>query len=417
MRAELICTGTELLLGQIVNSNARLFSQALAALGIDMYRITTVGDNRERIAAAIREASRTCDLILLNGGLGPTEDDQTREALVQELGIGEEVHPETLEKIRAYGVVRNLPPLARNDKVARVPAGAVVFPNRVGSAPGSACRADGRTYILTPGPPQELRAVLLEEIVPWLRETFGLGTEIRSRILRVVGIGESAAEEAVRDLIHSPNPTLAPTAKSGELHFRITAKADSPDEADRLIAGLEEAFRDRLGEHVYGIDHETLEGVVGDMLRRRNWRIACAESCTGGLLASTLTDVPGSSAYFDMSFVTYADAWKEKLLGVSGELLQKRGAVSPEVVAEMARGIRETAGADVGVAISGIAGPDGGSLEKPVGLVYTGVCAGGKTHTARHLFSGERADIKERSVKAALALVFRVLQEAEPGGR
>lgn len=413
MKAEIICTGTELLLGQIINSNAQLFSKALAESGIDLYKITTVGDNKKRIEEAIAAAGETVDLIILNGGLGPTEDDQTREALVSVLGLGEEIHPPTLEKIREYGKSRGLPYLKNNDKVAEVPKGCVVFANQVGSAPGSAVEVDGRIYILTPGPPHELEPLLTQEIMPWLRQRFQLKDRIMSRVMKVAGIGESTAEERVRDLIASSNPTLAPTVKRGEIHFRITAKSAEEKEAIRLLDEMEMVFRERLGTHVFGKDHDTLEMVVGQMLLERKLSISCAESCTGGLLASSLTDVPGSSNYLQFSAITYSDEWKETFLGVPWDILTKRGAVSAETVQAMASGIRAKTGSDIGVAISGIAGPGGGSLEKPVGLVYIGIDYKGEFHVKKLLLSDDRLRNKSMSVKRALSFIYEVLVNAE----
>lgn len=413
MKAEIICTGTELLLGQIVNTNARLFSRMLAEAGIDLYRITTVGDNRARIESAIRAAMADADLIILNGGLGPTEDDQTREALISVLGVSEDVHGPTLERIRVYGRNRNLPYLRNNDKVARVPAGAVVFANGVGSAPGSALHHAGKVYVLTPGPPHELEPLLFDEILPWLRTEFNLRDAIVSRVMKVAGIGESTAEERVRDLIASTNPTLAPTIKEGEIHFRISAKAGSREEAAAMLDRMETEFRNRLGHHVFGRDEETLEHAVGRLLLSRGLHVSCAESCTGGALCSALTDVPGSSGYLDLSVVTYSDEYKQRLLGVDPSILMKFGAVSAETVRAMAEGARTLSGADIGLSVSGIAGPDGGSLEKPVGLVWLGLCQGQTTRTHKLLLSGGRTRIKRLSVKHALYFLYDHLLDAE----
>lgn len=413
MKAEVICTGTELLLGQIVNSNAQIFSKALAEVGIDLYKITTVGDNKKRIEEAIRLAGSSVDLIILNGGLGPTEDDQTREALVSVLGLGETVHQPSLDRIRAYGKKWHLPYLKNNDKVALIPETAVVFENPVGTAPGSAVKSDGRTYILTPGPPHELEPVLNQLILPWLKQEFHLTERILSRVMKVAGIGESTAEERVRDLIASTNPTLAPTAKNGEIHFRITAKSNDKGEAMRLLDQMEVDFRERLGSHVFGKDEDTLESAVGRLLLEKGLSISCAESCTGGLLTSSLTDVPGSSNYMQFSAITYSNEWKEDFLGVPKDVLLKLGAVSAETVQAMAAGIRKKTGADIGVAISGIAGPDGGSLEKPVGLVYVCVDYNGKSHVKKLLLSGSRLRNKSISVKQALGFLYAVLIESE----
>ncbi len=410
MKAELIFTGTELLLGQILNTNAAYLSRELAELGVDLYRIITVGDNRERIRDAIVAASASADMVLINGGLGPTGDDQTREALMEACQVGEVVHRETLEKIREYSRSRNLPMLKSNEKVAMVPEGAQVFVNPAGSAPGSVLEKGGTTYVLTPGPPHELKALFETHIRPWMKQRYSLEGVISSRVLKVAGIGESSAEDRVKHLITSTNPTLAPTVKRGEIHFRISAKADSREEADRMMAGMESAFREVLGDYVFGTGADTLEEVLGRLLLERGLRVSCAESCTGGLLTSTLTDVPGSSGYLEFSAVTYANRWKEEFLGVPGEVLLKVGAVSPETAKAMAAGIREKTGSDIGLAVSGIAGPDGGSLEKPVGLVYTALSMGDRTVSRKHIFSGGRKAIKEMAVRAALVMLYQALQ-------
>lgn len=411
MRAEVICTGTELLLGQIINTNAQIFSRGLADLGIDLYTITTIGDNQARIEEAIRHAQKNADIIILNGGLGPTEDDCTREALVRVLGIEEEVHQPTLKKIQDYGKSRSLALLKNNEKVALVPQGSVVFTNGVGSAPASAVVRDAKVYILTPGPPHELTYLLERGVYPWLKKTYGLDVTIASRVMKVINIGESDAEEMVRDLVCSTNPTLAPTIKKGELHFRITAKADNVTLAHQLLDEMEDKFRAKMGHYVYGKDNETLEMVIGSLLREHGLQIACAESCTGGLLASTLTDVSGASDYLTFSAITYSDYWKTEFLDVPLDILHKRGAVSPETVKLMADGIRHKTGADIGLSISGIAGPTGGSLEKPVGLVYLGISMVDGTYSKKILLSGDRLFNKELSVKKMLGFLYELLCE------
>ncbi len=410
MKAELIFTGTELLLGQILNTNALYLSRELAALGIDLYRITTVGDNRLRIRDAIVEAARNSDVVIINGGLGPTEDDQTREALVEACGVREVIHQPTLDKINDYVRVRNRTPLQSNEKVAKVPEGAQVFVNSSGSAPGSVLEKEGTAYVLTPGPPHELMSIFEEHLRDWLKRRFQLNEVIRSKVFKVVGIGESSAEERIRDLINSPNPTVAPTVKRGEIHFRVTAKAPSDVQAADLIAGMERRFMDELGDFTYGSDQDNLEGVIGALLREKGLTVSCAESCTGGLLTSALTDVPGSSDYLEFSAVTYANRWKEEFLDVPQEILFKRGAVSREAVKCMAEGIRKKTGADIGLAVSGIAGPGGGTLEKPVGLVYLGLAMEEGTWSRKQMYSGGRKVIKELSARGALVLLYQGLK-------
>lgn len=417
MKAEVICTGTELLLGQIINSNARIFSQGLAALGIDLYSITTVGDNQKRIEEAIRLARSRADIIILNGGLGPTADDCSREALVAVLGRGEEVHGPSLAKIKAYSKARQLKAVKNVDKVARVPKGAQVFTNPVGSAPASISQEDGKVFILTPGPPYELTTLLEENIYPWLKQKYGLDATIVSRLMKVINMGESTAEDRVKDLVLSANPSLAPTIKKGEIHFRITAKAKTRALAEGMLDDMEAKFRQRMEGYIYGVDEERLEAVIGQILRRLGLTIACAESCTGGLLASTLTDVPGASDYVNFSCLTYNNEWKASFLGVPVQVLEKRGAVSAETVQAMAQGIARLAKADIGLAVSGIAGPTGGSLEKPVGLVYLGVFMDGQVYHKKLLLGRDRLLNKELSVRGTLAFLYEILDKKGLTGR
>ncbi|NLM45466.1 MAG: competence/damage-inducible protein A [Firmicutes bacterium] len=404
MRAEIIATGTELLLGQIVNTNARFLAEKLAEKGIDVYWQTVVGDNPERLEEAFRLALSRADLVLASGGLGPTMDDLTKETLAKVLGLPLEPHPgwqEYLEQLFARPGFRKMP--ASNRKQAMLPRGARLIANENGTAPGVWVEKDGKIVVLMPGPPRELEPMFIKHVMPMLPET---GSIIMSRVLKVTGLGESLMEELVADLVRTQsNPTIAPLAKQNETHLRISAKAGSREECLRLLAATEEKLLARLGDYVFARDDETMEEVVARLLVAKKYTLAAAESCTGGLLAHTLTNVPGSSAYFLLGLVTYSNAAKEKLLRVPAALLAEEGAVSEVVAKTMAQNARELAQSTLGVGITGIAGPDGGTPEKPVGLVYIGLATPEGVRVKRFNFFGKRENIKERAVHAALNMI------------
>lgn len=405
MRAEIISVGTELLLGQIVDTNAATIARELAELGIDVYFKQTVGDNPQRIQDAVRLAMGRADIILMTGGLGPTEDDLTVEAVAAALG-DELVHdPEVAAQIARFFRTRGRVPPDTVYKQALVPRRARVMPNTRGTAPGVHVEHDGRMIFIMPGVPFEMDGMLRGDVIPYLRERTA-DTVIRSVVLRVTGEGESAVETRITDLIRGTAPTIAPYAKLGEVHLRITAKGSPLEVAEHLARG-EAQIRERLGELVYGVDDETLEEVVGRLLTSRKLTIAVAESCTGGLLAQRLTTVPGSSAYFVEGVVAYSNEAKVDLLGVDRGLLSARGAVSAEVAAAMATGIRTRAQTDLGVSITGIAGPTGGTLEKPVGLIFIGLTHSGGVVHRRVTFGAEpgRQGIRHLAAQAALNLI------------
>ncbi|APC07853.1 competence/damage-inducible protein A [Neomoorella thermoacetica] len=411
MQAEAIFTGTEMLLGQIVNTNAAFLGRELAAAGISLYRQVVVGDNLVRIREAIDNARRRADLIIVSGGLGPTEDDLSREALAAALGLPLVEDPAARENVTRYFAARRRPMTPNNLKQALLPAGARAMDNPHGTAAGVFLEHEGKVYALLPGPPREFEPMLVNQLLPRL-EPYGARREIIfSRVLKIAGIGESAVEEAVKDLLHSDNPTLAPLAKPGEVTLRLTARAKSQEAARSLTAPLEVAIRERLGDYIFGTDDDTLESVTGAILAARHLTLAVAESCTGGLLAHRVTNIPGSSDYFLGGMVTYSNEAKVKFLGVEPEVLAARGAVRPEVAAAMARGVRQALGTDIGIGITGIAGPGGGSKEKPVGLVYLGIDFRGQVEVRRELFMGQRENIKWQSTQSALYLLWRSLRE------
>lgn len=406
MRAEIISVGTELLLGQIVDTNAPCLSKVLSTLGIDVYYRVTVGDNTARLADTLRNALSRADLVITIGGLGPTQDDLTKETIAEVLGEPMVLDPESEKVIRAFFDRRGLPIAQSNLKQAYRPESGIAIPNSVGTAPGTIVEKDGKIIIALPGPPAELVPMLERSVLPYLsRKTAGAPTVLVSRILRVCGIGESAAEGLVQDLLAGENPTIAPYAQGGEVHFRITAKASDQSTALEMISGLEQAARRCLGEYVYGIDEETLESVVVRILTERKLTLALAESCTGGLIANRVTNIPGSSETFLAGIVAYSNRAKSDFLDVPADLIRKHGAVSPEVAEAMAVGAAARVGADVALGVTGIAGPGGGTPEKPVGLVYIGLKTPDGVEVTKSIFGGSRLEIKLRASQAALNLV------------
>lgn len=409
MLAEAVFTGTEMLLGQTVNTNAALLGRHLAASGINLYRQVTVGDNLERIVAAINNARKAADMIIIGGGLGPTEDDLAREALAEALGLPLVENREALENITRFFKARGRTMPLNNLKQALVPLGAEILDNPHGTAAGVLLEHKGKKYILLPGPPREFENMVVNRLLPLLQRWGASGEVILSRVIKMTGIGESAVEEIIEDLLKNNNPTLAPLAKPGEVNLRLTARAENRRQALDIIAPLEETIRRRLGTYIFGTDNDTLEGVVGAALPKRRLTLAVAESCTGGLLANRLTNIPGSSAFFLGGFITYSNEAKTKLLGVDPRVLENHGAVSPEVAAVMATGAKKIINSDIGVGITGIAGPSGGTAAKPVGLVYIGLDFMGKVIVHRENYVGERENIKFLSTQSALYLLWQSL--------
>jgi nicotinamide-nucleotide amidase len=423
MIAELVFVGTELLLGEILNTNGQYLSQRLALLGIDVYYQTTVGDNPERLAGVLAQALSRADVVIASGGLGPTMDDITREVTAAVAGRPLELDAAILAALEGWFRGRGAAMSANNSRQAMVPRGATVLPNDRGTAPGLLVPAEGgKAVILLPGPPNELTAMFEQQVIPHLTARMGgRPLTLVTRTLRFIDIGESAMEDALKDLIESQSdPLIAPYAKLGECHLRLSTKAPDPGTGFARIAPVEEEIRRRLGRHVYGIDEETLEAAVGRLLGERGVWLSVAESCTGGLLAKRITDVPGSSAYFRSGYVTYHDRAKVAMLGVAPEVLEQHGAVSEQTVRAMAGGALAAGGAGVAVAISGVAGPGGGTEAKPVGTVCIALAATpgdglpGGTYARTFKFWGSRRDIRERSATAALAMLRRYLVGLDP---
>ncbi|MDR3592242.1 MAG: competence/damage-inducible protein A [Negativicutes bacterium] len=403
MIIEIVSTGTELLLGQIVNTNSSYLARKLNELGFDVLFQSTVGDNRDRMAQVLSTALARADIIVTTGGLGPTQGDITKEVTANLLGKTMYLHEPSLKSIKCFFAARQIAMTGNNQRQAMIPEGAIVLDNDRGTAPGVIIETDNNTVIHLPGPPVEMEGMFEKSVAPYLRSRFGVQGIIFSKVLRSYGIGESTLEEEIKDLIKSQgNPTIALLARSGEIHVRLTAKAASGEEAQSLIAGLEQQIRGRIGQYVFGTDDETLEQVVGELLTAKQLTVSFAESCTGGFVSHKITDIPGSSAYLTGSVICYSNDSKISAVGVPAATIESRGAVSPETAKAMAEGIRQRLASDIGVGITGIAGPGGAVPGKPVGLVYIAVAGSGGVQCHQHNFTGQRGSIKLRAALAAL---------------
>ena len=371
MNAEIICVGTELLLGDILNTNVQFLSRQLAAMGINVYYQTSVGDNPERLTSALEIAIERSNLIIFTGGLGPTKDDITVKTVCDAIGYELYEDSEAKSRIISYynKLGREMP--ENNLKQALLPQGSTVFYNSCGTAPGAAIECGNQAIIFLPGPPKEMQTMFNESVAQYLTK-FSDGA-IKSTFLNIFGIGESKVDELIADLLGSKNPTVAPYAKDGEVTLRITAKAQTPTAADALCQGMIKELRSRFGTAAYGIDGETLQSVAVGLLKEKGLTLATAESCTAGYISKRITDVPGSSSVFLMGVTTYSNESKTNELSVDAELIKEHGAVSAPVAAEMAKGVRRKAGTDIGISITGIAGPDSDGTDKPVGLSYIGL--------------------------------------------
>ena len=368
---ELISVGTEILLGDILNTDAQFLSIELARLGISVIHQSTVGDNRERLLAQLKEAADRSDIIILSGGLGPTPDDLTKEVCCEFFGKKMFLHEPTVEKIKTYFSTKGMEMAQNNLKQAMLPKDCVIFPNDNGTAPGMAIEKDGVHILVLPGPPRELKPMFRNCAVPYLMEFSD--RIIVSHNIRTFGIGESLMAERVNDLFDAENPTVAPYAKDGEALLRVTAMARTKEEAENLCEPVINEIKSRLDGFVYGVDYTCIEEAVIEKLKEKHMKVATAESCTGGLIAKRITDVPGASEVFDCGIISYANEIKHSVLGVSEDDLNKYGAVSEPVARQMAQGALKVSGADIAVSVTGIAGPDSDSTNKPVGLVYIGL--------------------------------------------
>lgn len=365
---EIISVGTELLLGDILNTDAQFLSQELAKLGLSVLHQSTVGDNHDRLFELLEQAAKRSDIIILSGGLGPTPDDITKEVACEFFGKELILHEESLKRMSAYFTAKGLVMPESNKKQAMLPADCVVFENNNGTAPGLGMEKNGTHILLLPGPPRELKPMFFESAVPYLKRFSD--KVIISHNIRTFGIGESAMSETVADLLDSSNPTVAPYAKDGEALLRVTAMADNEAEAEKICVPMIEEIKERLSDYIYGIDCSCIEEAVVPMLIEKNLKLATAESCTGGLIGKRITNVSGASKVFDCGIISYSNEIKHRVLGVSKEALEKYGAVSEEVAKQMAIGALKVSGADIAVSVTGIAGPTSDGTSKPVGLSY-----------------------------------------------
>ncbi len=407
MRAEIISVGTELLLGEIQDTNAHFLASRLPALGIDLFYITVVGDNLERLREVVGRAYARSDLVFITGGLGPTDDDLTREAIAAVVGEEPQVDQELARQLQEFFASRGLPFPQRNLKQAWLIPSATALPNPRGTAPGWWVEKGGRVIVAMPGPPVEMERMWEEEVAPRLRQRTG-GEVLVRRTLKTLGLGEAQVDETLGELTRSANPTVAVYARPDGVHVRLAAKAPREEAAWALIAPLEEEVRRRLGPHIWGVDDDSLEAVVGRILKERGLTLAVMESFTGGLLADAITNVPGSSAYFLAGYVAYQPEVKAAL-GVDMEVIRRHGVVSAEVAAAMARAARERAGAHIGIGTTGVAGPD--PLEgKPPGTVHIAIDHQGEVRSVGYHFYQGRLATKRRGVTVALGLLWRTLQ-------
>ena len=415
--AELIAVGTELLLGNIANTDAQILSKELSALGINVFHHSVVGDNPQRLREVVETARGRADLIITTGGLGPTCDDLTKNVLAECFGKKLVFNREAALRMEAY--FKKLHPdsgkmTENNYQQAYLPEGCVPFQNDWGTAPGCGFEVDGVRVVMLPGPPSECAPMFRERAVPFLQDwTDGV---IASRTLRIFGMGESAVEAQLREHMNAmKNPTLAPYAKEGEVELRLTAKADSEEAAQALMAPAEAALRRRFGQLIYGVDVPSLESVCLELLKERSLTVSVAESCTGGLLAQRLTDLPGASAAFKGGVVSYWSQVKHDVLNVPNDLLFQYGAVSEPVARAMAEGVRTLTGSDLALAVTGVAGPDPDDRGNPVGLVYVSIAGQGETFVRVIHAAGPRARIRHLAANHALDLLRRRLSGLEMG--
>ncbi len=411
MNAEIICVGTELLLGNIVNTNAAFIAERISRLGIGCYNQCVVGDNMDRCLSQLKESSSRSDIIILSGGLGPTEDDMTKEAVAAFTKLPLVEDAVSRRSIEEYFAKRGIEPTENNWKQALVPKGAKAVPNANGTAPGIILETKNCKYILLPGPPIELEAMFDSQIMPYL-QSLGAGS-IFSRTVKIVGVGESKAETMIKDLIDSQdNPTIATYAKTAEVHIRVTAYGEDEKQARKLVKPVVKELKARFGSNVYAAEDEaSLEQAIIELLDSNKMTLSTVESCTGGLVSSTVVGVPGASEVFKCGFVTYSNKSKRKLVGVKKGTLDKYGAVSKQVATEMAKGGAAVSKSDVCISVTGIAGPDGGTDEKPVGLVYIGCYVRGDVKVKEFHFSGNRNKVRSLSAKNALILARECILE------
>ncbi|AST59052.1 competence/damage-inducible protein A [Thermoanaerobacterium thermosaccharolyticum] len=407
MKCEIISVGTELLLGQIANTDAKFISEMLTSLGIDVYFQTNVGDNKSRLLECLKIASNRSDIIILTGGLGPTMDDLTKETVAEFFGLKLVVDIDTKIKIESYFKKSMREMTQNNYKQALFPEGSKILPNDNGTAPGCIFEKNGKKVVILPGPPSELIPMFNNYVYPFLKS---LSNDIIvSRVIKIFGIGESKVETMVSDMLLSKNPTVAPLIGNGFVTLRITAKSDDVQKAKKMIDDIEVSLRKIFGEYIFGVDDDTMESIVLNLLKDKGSTLSTAESCTGGLLSEKITSVPGASEVFKFGAITYSNESKENILGVSGEIIRRHGAVSEETAREMAMNVKNISKTDYGLSITGIAGPSGGTIAKPVGLVYIGLAYKDEIYVKKLISNGNRDKVRLNSAMHALDMLRRHL--------
>ncbi len=416
MIAEIIAVGTELLMGQISNTNAQYISRRLADLGINVYFHTVVGDNPERLKNTIKTALERSDIVITTGGLGPTRDDLTKETISRAMNRKLVLYEDILKQIEGFFVKKHRVMFKNNEKQAYLPEGCTVIPNSNGTAPGCIIEEAGKTVIMLPGPPKEMNPMFEDTVFPYLKKSAGV--VLVSKMLKIFGIGESEMETRLMDLVDlQDNPTIAPYVSMGDITVRVTARCGSKDEAGKMLRPVVNEIRSRLGDLVYSEEGETLEQVVLNLLSERGLIVSTAESCTGGQLAARIISIPGASKIFERGYVTYSNRAKIEELAVSEQTLTKYGAVSRETAMEMLKGLIKKTKSQVCVAITGIAGPDGGTPEKPVGLVYIAAGLHNQLVCRSYELMGNRERIQNDACLRALDIVRRLILKMELTGR
>ena len=401
MKTEIITVGTEILLGDILNTNTHYLSNELANMGIDVYYQITVGDNEQRLLSQLKESFKRSDLVILTGGLGPTEDDITKEVCAKYFNMEMEFHEQSWDKIIEIHNKMNRKPTENNRKQAYFPKGSLILPNKYGTAPGCIMEKDKKTIIVMPGPPKEMKPMFDNYVKPFLlKDNKNI---LKSKVLRIIGMGESKIENDLLDLIDKQiNPTIATYAKDGECTVRITAKGKNEKEVESLIEPISNEIKSRFKEKVYGEDDTAIEDEVAKILVDNNLTIAVAESCTGGMVAADLINYPGISSVFMEGCVTYSNEAKMMTLNVKKETLNTVGAVSEQCAKEMSEGVAARHNTNIGLSTTGIEGPEGGSEDKTVGLVYMGITINNKTIVKKYIFNGNRQQIRSRACKTLL---------------
>lgn len=411
MKSAILTVGTEILFGQIVNTNAAYLSQQLNGLGFDVLYHFTVGDNPDRLSGALKKCAEECDLIMTTGGLGPTQDDLTKEVIAEFAKSRLVLDEEAMDRIKGYFNRSGRKMTENNIKQAYVPEGSICMENDHGSAPGFICKVDNKTIMSFPGPPKEMIPMFEKSAIPYLSKM--TDKVIYSRFIKTAGIGESQLETEIMDIVDAQtDPTIATYAKDGEVTMRLTSKRDSEDEARAAVEKMAVRVRERVGKFIFSEDERSFAEVILDKMKNLGFSLSSAESCTGGLFADSFISIPGSSDVFDRALVTYSNKAKMQELGVKEETLAKYGAVSSQTAEEMVRGLYEASGSDICVSVTGLAGPGGETLAKPVGLVYTAILADGKISCTENRFGNmDRKTIRRRSVLAMMKLIYDHLED------